>query len=529
MEFLNVSAETFGGFEVHTFQINVPIGDCAIHLLVKDTQRYPKHPNFDTTKPLAEQAVAGKARLFEPPQHRRVVGTGKRGTVVRAILFDGGHDNNGARYDGRVSAKRIEEVIREVIEKNYTIDNHDSDASSVALTPARGDHRSTNKTQLIFDSWVVTHWDKDHYCGSLTMIRNDVYKRWAAKEDARSSYFKYDAQGNCMSVMYCPAWERPTKGASTKKGTAKPKGAPTIFVKDLTADGCAAIYLSAKPAIPLEFKARGKVIPSESLFQVAHGENSLMGVDFFTHGQFKPANRDKWWEEDASNRLSLVLDQPRVYKLVKTPTSAHPSWPIFICIAVCGRVYGYKGVVDKPPPTVRPRPDRPGIETPTVDNYVSIVAVMVWKTDQAGLRISHFCGGDAHMNTELSVLSFLKDGADKPLEIEVMKAGHHGSRSSTPVDMLLDCKPNKFIISAGDSHGHPSMFPRSPMELSQVLLPDGLILTSRRLADDCHLGDILPEVSLPSRPRNFMCLRILTAFPTDGEPRGHFVWPSGRC
>ncbi|KAK3899562.1 hypothetical protein C8A05DRAFT_18019, partial [Staphylotrichum tortipilum] len=194
MEFLNkVTAQKFDGFEVHTFQINVPIGDCAIHLLVKDAPRYPTATGFDITKPLSEQAIAGKARLFQKPQHRRVVGAGKHGTVFRAILFDGGHDNTGAKYDGRVSAARIEKVIRKVIEKRYIIDNHDSTKG--------GD------TQLVFDSWVVTHWDKDHYCGSLTMIRNDVYQRWFDKKPARCSYFKYDAQGNCLSVMYCPAWD----------------------------------------------------------------------------------------------------------------------------------------------------------------------------------------------------------------------------------------------------------------------------------------------------------------------------------
>jgi hypothetical protein len=471
----------FDGFEVHTFQINVPLGDCAIHLLVKHAPRYDKAPGFDSTTPLPDQAVKGASTVgvFQLPQHRAVIGVGKRGTVFRALLFDGGHDNTGANYDGRASSFRIEKVIRD-IEANYIIDNHDAtkggDAAAVAGTPIRDrlvPIPKDKKTQLVFDSWVVTHWDRDHYCGSLTMIRNDVFDRWdnGTVAEPRSSYMKYDANGKCLSVMYCPAWERVSKGASKKKGTAKPKGAPSIFVKDLDSETCAKIYLSPKPAIPLNFTSpRGKVPTSAPLFKVAVGEQNLMGVDFFSHGQFKPANAmsETWWDEPDSDRLHKVLDQPRDYSMIPAPTAAQPSWPFFVCIAVCGYVYGHKDTVDKPPTTLRPSLDRPDADAPTVDNYVSIVAVLVWKTGQ-DLRLSHFCGGDAHMNTEMSILSFLKDAAGQPLQIEVLKAGHHGSRSSTPVDLLLDCRPKKFIISAGKAHGHPSGFPRFTVSPSSTL------------------------------------------------------------
>ena len=461
----NPTVQRFDGFEVHTFQINVPLGDCAIHLLVKNAPRYAKDPGFDATIPLPDQAVSEQVNIFELPQHRRVIGIGNRGTVYRALLFDGGHDNTGAGYDGRVTSQRIADVIKQ-IEQSYTINNHDAnqggDAASVAQTPVRG-LRPSNSEQLVFDSWVVTHWDRDHYCGSLQMIHDDVFNRWngGAQPEPRSSYMKYDANGKCLSVMYCPAWERVSKTASKKKGTAKPKGAPSIFKKDLE-ESCARIYLAARPGgVPLDFKRPKANTPfSARLFRVEYGEANLMGVDCFTHGQFKPGGGngsmtlENWWES-CDKLYKVVCEQKPEYAKVPAPATAQPSWPSFLCIGVCGFVYGHKGKVDKPPLGVRAL-DRPDAEAPTVDNYVSIVSVLVWKTGVEDVRISHFCGGDAHMTTEMSILSFLSDKAGHPLPIEVLKAGHHGSRSSTPVDLLLDCKPKKFIISAGKAHGHPS-------------------------------------------------------------------------
>ncbi|KAJ4287909.1 hypothetical protein N0V88_007529 [Collariella sp. IMI 366227] len=519
MELLkDATLERFDGFEVHTFQIHVPIGDCAIHLLVKNAARYAKPPGYDNTTPFPEQVVAGDARLFQLLHHRTVFRAGNCGTVVRAILFDGGHDNNGATYDGTEAAKAIKKVIKELIEPFYTIDN---DADEVAGTPTRLGAPKTNRNQLVFDSWVVTHWDRDHYCGSLTMIRDDVFERNTAGKGSRCSYMKYDGNGKCLSVMYCPAWIRPPKKQTAKPENVKPKGAPSIFVKDLDNDSCATIYLSATPPKPLHFtysiKAAKTAVISAPLFRVAIGEQNLMGVDFFSHGQFKPATlpmNTNWWEEAESDRLFKVLGQPRSYSELPEPTGAK-SWPSFICIAVCGYVHGFKDKVREPPPTLRPALERPDAGRPTVDNYVSIIAALVWKTGPADqdVRVSHFCGGDAHMNTEMAVLSFLKDPNDQPLPIEVLKAGHHGSRSSTPVDLLLDCRPKKFIISAGEAHGHPK-FPLISMRRPYYMLDAS---HENQIKDLLGLGDINLESYRGDGQRTKWQSIFDAAFPGDSE------------
>ena len=95
-------------WKVHTYHINIDVGDSAIHLLVDET----------------------------PPA-----------TVHRAVLIDGGEDTD--------TVIQIEKVIK-LIEDSYRFDSNGQLPSTTAC--------------LRFDSIVITHWDGDHYGGVLALL-----------------------------------------------------------------------------------------------------------------------------------------------------------------------------------------------------------------------------------------------------------------------------------------------------------------------------------------------------------------------
>jgi hypothetical protein len=101
--------------KVHTYHINIDVGDSAIHLLI-------------------DEAIV-------PP------------SILRAVLIDGG-------VPGVVACNQIKSVIRR-IEARYSFDpNGQPDPT----------HRS-----LRFDSVVITHWDRDHY-GCVIALLLDGYQ-----------------------------------------------------------------------------------------------------------------------------------------------------------------------------------------------------------------------------------------------------------------------------------------------------------------------------------------------------------------
>ena len=68
---------------------------------------------------------------------------------------------------------------------------------------------------------------------------------------------------------------------------------------------------------------------------------------------------------------------------------------------------------------------------------------------------SLFLPGDAETQAESAILS---EGAGQPLDADVLKVGHHGSKNSTTPEFLAAIHPKLAIISAGaeNPYGHPS-------------------------------------------------------------------------
>ena len=90
-----------------------------------------------------------------------------------------------------------------------------------------------------------------------------------------------------------------------------------------------------------------------------------------------------------------------------------------------------------------PDRDTTGWET----NEASIVAKLVYG------KTSFLLTGDAPRSTEL----YLHKLNVKELDVDVLKLGHHGSRTSTSPTFIEDTTPNYAIISAGlnNDYGHP--------------------------------------------------------------------------
>lgn len=491
----------YPGYEVHTFQVNVPIGDCSIHLLITNTPRhaveadYPAEdgpwdlPKHRQTTPLINRADSEKFR---------------RGNVLRAILVDGGQDDE-INYRGYVASKRIQKAISD-IELQYCM-VHETD--QIAGTPRRN---VAGNNQLIFDAWIVTHWDRDHYCGSLQMIHDDVRERWNDPQTLnRSSYFKYETNGKCQSTLYASSWERPSwkptlaaRKVAKKAHEAqdKPKGAPFLFPQEpLVENGISYVQMNvwgsrANCKSPLDYAnenpdadrlgyARPLTGPILRLvFEIDH----LIGVDFFSGRNLLEGLGAPWYRAEWANRTENIAS------FITQAAAKHnlkPEMPLFLCVGACGSVFGHDARAGN------------NIRRPThctVDNYQSIMAVIVWwslpvdhNTGVVDIRLSHFMAGDAHRETEKAMINFLKLKNPNPnnmgYPIEILKAGHHGSRESTSVELLKACRPKKFIISAGRKHGHPSKWSKHSASIS---VADDM---SNRLANSAHAGYLLQTVS----------------------------------
>jgi len=96
-------------------------------------------------------------------------------------------------------------------------------------------------------------------------------------------------------------------------------------------------------------------------------------------------------------------------------------------------------------------------------NNTSIIARLVYKD------ISFIFTGDAYQSAEKQIISL---GAE--VDSDVLKAGHHGSRTSTSREFVEAVSPEFAVISCGkdNSYGHPSQDALEALEGIDVLRTD---------------------------------------------------------
>jgi competence protein ComEC len=87
-------------------------------------------------------------------------------------------------------------------------------------------------------------------------------------------------------------------------------------------------------------------------------------------------------------------------------------------------------------------------------------SVTTWETNAASI-VSRFDAGDASVlftgDSPISVEKYLVNNYRKYLDVDILKLGHHGSRTSSSELFLRATSPSLALISAGknNSYGHP--------------------------------------------------------------------------
>lgn len=399
----------FGDYAVDTCQVSVPCGDCSIHLLIENPPR-PDQEDWNHTIQSFQTTNHGQMPTEEYVRALRRWHDTQKGTILAAVLVDGGHDGT-AGSSGKRTSPFIKGTI-EFIERNYTF--------------------KAPVTQLKFDSWVVTHWDRDHYCGSLYMLLEDLQSTYTreqhahnAKPHIQSRYFKYSSSGECLTTIFCPIFD-------TNSWKVKPelKGAHYMLMSSEAGFVDFALYDSFESLNKKKNQSPNDIVTKVCKYK--DGFQNIIGVDYFFPGD------DRY--QAANSRLSSLL-----FNLKTSSTAKQNSKrPRFLCIGAEGSIIG------APDPRLQNRLSTAGA---TAENFISLISIIVWPADG---RISLLTAGDAHHITEDNLAKFLRDDAGVAPHIPVIKASHHGAISSTPPELLLRTKPQKIIISAGMEYGHPS-------------------------------------------------------------------------
>lgn len=407
-----------GVLGVDTHQIPVPGGDCAIILLLDNP-------------PMAQRDINDPDFMYYIKQPLGDTHTDQKlGTVLRAVLLDGGHDALGGNSSGSLAAQNILKTIND-IQVAYHIANYPGEEG------------------LKFDAWIVTHWDRDHYCGALHLFWDNTPHSVDGVQQ-RNRFIRYDANGNALTTLYCPTWTTYTLPHSDKKARGHHK-----ILRGTVENGATrwSMYLPPrdKPRAILEYAEDdySRMEFSGDFGKVVANSSDLLGLDFFTGRSFSAhppgpaygAINSAYRIRDVCERFRHGFDPDApTYGLESYSLSADENvkYPVLLCVGAEGNVMGCKTVP---------------ITAGTGDNYVSIMVLLIWipRIPDGPMHVSLFAGGDAHMATEDLVIDFLQGHC-----VEVIKAGHHGARTSTSANLLKSLQPNHFIISAGHEYGHPS-------------------------------------------------------------------------
>jgi hypothetical protein len=493
--------------KVHTYHINIDVGDSAIHLLI-------------------DEAIV-------PP------------SILRAVLIDGG-------VPGVVACNQIKSVIRR-IEARYSFDpNGQPDPT----------HRS-----LRFDSVVITHWDRDHYGGviallldgyqnqldndvdiatlqaqsatayntavaggaTLTREQTEAFDQLLSRHELQlyqSKYLKYDGgppdgfpndppdplnastRMQPLSTLYAP-YQYVTKinRASTPPVLTKKSlgvGSPSSKTGGKNRLQCnqGGQYRMILPndldiAVSYQYQRSWPVNPSNRVMffrfaaacqLVAHYEGYL-GAELFTNTLLSSRPTPNT-PNSMTTPLQLIEkhgiavgDGPRLFIVAgaqvvigNTPLAVRAAGPIVTnALSRRRRPTPQAKMVDakrRIPPHQVKIVDEHINEVPLVDvtrtgsipkNSPSICCIILTRTaTPPGFANKHFFAGDALWDVEGAVVNWatLRNAPGPPAlpdRIPFLKLSHHGAKVSTPTSLLENFKPKRIIVPNGNKHrfGHP--------------------------------------------------------------------------
>lgn len=419
-------------YSVESYQIAVPGGDCSIHLLLSN----PPEAQLAYLQDLSEdeQKQSAYIRKIAHPYTQNV-------EIKKAVLVDGGYDDKGGTFKGVKACESIEKVISD-IENRYN------------LLPKR----------LEFDAWVVTHWDRDHFCGTLQLIVKDLADKFAINQTVKNEndptrhqfrHFKYGQKGECQTTLYSPVFDRtpyieqfkkdnnilPTDPIPDKDKGKIPKGRHWRLQRNETSHNLevAMIKASAKKIFTgLTNRPKATRIWLKGICKVVEGFENLWGIDVFSD-----------LDEDNNHiRIGKVdlegVKDANINKVMELLKKNGKTAPVFLLVGAEGYLIGEKKNMEC-------------LHEPigeTLENFISIVSLIIWPPSSKNKegRVSYFNGGDTDKKTEEKLATWM---AMRP--VRVYKTSHHGAYTATPPVVLQTLKPKKVLISAGYEFGHPSM------------------------------------------------------------------------
>lgn len=309
-------------YSIHSYFINVDIGDGAVHLLLR------------------------------------------HGAVVGAVLIDGGEREAGAR---------VASVIAELRQQYNHFD---------------------------FNAIVITHWDGDHFRGTMGMIRDD----WV-RGGLTSSYIV-----DGVTKFYAPAtwWNK---------------------VQD------AGDFSLAEVGAGFELRIDPKGV-NRRLCEFVISTHCI-GYDVFTGLRL------------GGNNHVQMLNLNAVYQHSTTHNLHLATRPIFLCVG-CDKNFISNDKLQTPQKSWYKEPKGNAM------NASSIMLAALWPKLNLNdpPRIALYTAGDAEEDEEKVFVRWIQDPTTT---IDVIKPGHHGSGKATP-ETLLVYNTKAFVVSAADRHGHPSAF-----------------------------------------------------------------------
>ena len=378
-------------YEVDTYQISVPNGDCSVHFLV------------DRSKAISDPRTLG--------------------CIVKSVLMDGGNDGGKSAV---TAANCLRHALYE-LRRWYTI--METTGQEHILDTIR------------FDAWVITHWDYDHWGGSLEMILSDLQAQGTYKQ---SRFMKYNNNGEPLTVLYCPNWTKvPDVFAALCVQNSKPqdnevkKRPPQLFIDDEPAvEGIGEGIVHAR--------LQNEVV--RNLCLAKWGPSMLFGRDFFTG--------ERCWSKISDgldkltsfkNALAVIFSNFRTLANVTAHVFSSPERPRLFCIGAAGFLLGRRisAVALK-----QALGDMGGARGDTWANLSSIMTVLHFPGQP---YISLYWAGDAVTSIERDLITKPHLGS-KPFfdgyTVNVAKWSHHGSSHSSPVELWDTLKPKKFVVSA---------------------------------------------------------------------------------
>ena len=342
-------------YHVDSYHINVGAGDGSIHIFYE----------------------------FDP-------GTWKR-TVVKALIIDGGKANDEVK-------DKFKRTILD-IERKYECQGTKNN--------------QFGRPMLLFDGYIITHWDADHHEGVVALLQDDVISIDGNLKNLRLRRALYHPQGLPLSFFFAPHFTEKQHSGVGDVGKVK-KLDDTLRLDE------------KQEYLDIKYKKTGEF--AERMLKARVKTTDLLGRNFFDGG-----------DNQLNGNGAGSIDSIETLLSVNKPYNPYPdrlpqaTVPGMYCVAVNQFVLGQASIQT----------------TPT--NKSSICCLVIWGNGHC----SHYLAGDADSDYEEEIEKWTRQNGNAR-QITSMKLSHHGAKTSTPDILLRHFDPRNIIVSAGGGgYGHP--------------------------------------------------------------------------